>query len=659
MKASAISVRLADFLREYPPFEYMEAEVLRELASGGKVRFHEDGEIIFSQGQPRDRWLYVIQQGTVRVIEEDGGREELIDLRGAGDILGLQGIRSEEPYLHTCKTETEVILYALPRAAFAEAAARVPEARRYLAATFSLGVAYQWREEAEEEREGGLGAGVGKLPVTLRKGGLWEVGRPQELARAHLVTVMGDCAVGEVARRLRSKRIDCVLVIDEGGRAIGKVTDADLRDRLVDGSLHPYQPVREVMWRDLVAVSEAADTAELLMKMTRHGKHFLVVTKDGRLDSPVVGCVSERNLFLQYGRFPTVMGEALSSAPDIGSLRSLRDRMEAVVLEFLEGREALSWLMKLAGVFNRTLTARVVELSVEQLVQEGLGEAPLAFSWLMMGSGGRDELTIRSAVYHALVYEDPEPGEAVRAERYFRELARRIASGIRQCGFLESPQRVLAQESGWCLPIGEMEERFRWMLRDPHGAHVYSARDAFDFQPALGEECALAGRLRGAIEAGLAENSGFIRHMARDSLLNQPPRTLFRGYVVDGQGVQREELAIKHHALLPLVDVARVLELEAGSARSVSTYERLRAAAERCGEEETEWAELLRESAEAFMVAQYARVWYGLTHGSDGAVIRPGELSAEIRTLLVTAFRTIGRLLEGTAERMQVDWRKE
>ncbi len=652
MKGSSISVRIADFLKEYPPFRFLDVEVLRALAARGKVKFHEDGEIVFSQGQPRDQWLYVIQQGSVRIIEETADGEKLIDLRGPGDLLGLQGIISEEPYLHTCRTDTEVILYCLPREAFVAAAEKSPPARRYLAAYFSLNPTYHWNSSARVEEEAAAEQG----PVTLRRGGLREVGPPHAEARAHLVTVAPDTPLGEAARRLQSRRTDCVIVVDGDGKPIGKLTDADLRSRLLEGPLDPRQPVRERMFTDLVPAGPQENTGDLLVKLARFGKSFLVVTEDGTLQSRAVGLVSERNLFLQYGRFPTVIGQAIAGAPDLPALRALRDRLEALIIEFLDHHDTLKWLMRMVGVLNRRLNQRLLELVVADLQADGWGAPPRRFSWLMMGSGGRDELLIRSAVYHALVYEDPPPGEAEPTARYFRELAQRTAAAIRQCGFLESPQNVLAQNPLWCLPLTAMQARFAAFIQDPVGAHVYSARDAFDFQPVSEAGCPLAEALVAHIETLLRRHPEFIRHMASDSLLNQPPRTIFRGYVVDKAGMRRDELAIKAHALLPLVDSARVLALESGSPRPTTTYQRLQQAADREGRA-TSAGQLFGEAAEAFLVAQYARISQGLRKGTDGAVIHPADLDPATRTLLITAFRTILGTLEAIAGRFHLNWR--
>ena len=652
MKGSSISVRISDFLKEYPPFEFLEIDQLLRLASHSKVKFHEDGEIVFSQGQPRDQWLYVIQKGNVRIIEEGEKGDKLIDLRGPGDLLGLQGIRSEEPYLHSCRTDSESILYGLPREMFVQFAEASVQARRYLAAYFSLNPAYIWNSFLHDEDLSGQEMG----PVTLRRGGLREVEQPHAAARKHLVVVTDDCPVREVAVKLHSKRIDCVIVVDEHNRPIGKLTDSDLRDRLLEKSIEISSPVRDFMFTDLIAAAPQETTGDLLVKLTRHGKKFLVVTEDGTLKTPVLGLISERNLFLQYGRFPTLIGEAIASAPDVPSLRDLRDRLESLILEFLDNRSSLKWLMVLVGVLNRQLNKRILQLAVKSMAAEGWGEPPRPYSWLMMGSGGRDELLIRSAVYHALVYEDPSPPDEKSSGAFFNELARRASSAIRQCGFPESAQGVLAQNEGWCLPLAAMKRRFSDLIKDPVTHHVYSARDAFDFQPVDEFDCPLADSLSSHIDSELRRFPDFIRHMALDSLMNQPPRTIFKGYVVDGEGIRRNELAIKFHALLPLVDVARVFSLEAGCRRPTSTFMRLEAAAERLGPEQG-LSELFKEASEAFLVGQFARISQGLRTGTDGAVIHPAELDPQTRTLLITAFRTILDILEATATRFKLNWR--
>ena len=487
-------------------------------------------------------------------------------------------------------------------------------------------------------------------PTTLRKGGLIEVEPPQRIARETLVTVGPEESARKAAERLRSKRIDCIVVVDEDGRPIGKLTDADLRDCFIEGRAVEQATVGELMHRDLAFAKPRDSTGKLMVRLTRSGKRFLVVTEDGTAETPVVGLVAERNLFLQYGRFPTLLGEAMCEAPDFAALRLMRDRVEALILEFLDDRSEVPWLMEMTGVLNRRLAQRVMVLVETQMAQEGWQRPELESCWLMMGSGGRDELLIRSAVYHALIYEDPAAGEEKAAQDYFRELGRRASEGLRQCGFMESTQCVLARCPEWCLPRTEMHARFSAMIAHPHEENVYDARDAFDFRP-VEHRSRLARELRRHIVAEIGKHPEFIPQMAADSLVNQPPRTIFKDYVVDDRGAQNDALQIKSHALLPLVDAARVFNLAAGDMTRTATHHRLRAEANRIRADHPIEADLLNEAAEAFIVAAFARTKQGLLAGTDGTVIHPTHLDAETRALLKTSFRAILGTLELLAAR--------
>ena len=380
------------------------------------------------------------------------------------------------------------------------------------------------------------------------------------------------------------------------------------------------------------------------------------MTEDGSATTKALGLVAERNIFLQYGRFPTLLAEAMNEAPNVGALAALRDRMESLILEFLEDRAHVPWLMEMTGVLNRAIVARLEHLVGLQMAAEGWRTPSVDHAWLIMGSGGRDELLIRSAVFHAIVYEDPSEAEREHAEHYFHELGSHVADGLRRCGFTDNEAGILASNTDWCLSRSAMHARFCRMIADPVGSNVYAYRDAFDFRPVVHLHPLAAG-LRQHINSELQKHPEFLRHMAKDSLLNQPPRTIFQQYVINEQGEQKEELAIKHHALLPLVDAARVLALAAGEVASTATYQRFRAAAAQLDESSRNQAELLREAAEAFLVLAYARAQQGLRSGTSGAVIRPADVDAETRPLLKTAFRTILSTLEHLASRYGLSMR--
>ena len=100
METSAISYRVADFLKRHAPFNSVDDVDLLALAGGGRVRFHEPNEYILWQGEPHRYQVFVLQQGTVSLWDESAEGARLRDIRGAGDMLGIErynDLRKTEP----------------------------------------------------------------------------------------------------------------------------------------------------------------------------------------------------------------------------------------------------------------------------------------------------------------------------------------------------------------------------------------------------------------------------------------------------------------------------------------------------------------------------------------------------------------------------------
>jgi signal-transduction protein with cAMP-binding, CBS, and nucleotidyltransferase domain len=137
MQTAVIRYRVADFLKRYAPFDSLPEDDLLALAASGRVRFQESDEFVFEQGRAPGEFVWVIQQGRVTLITEANGREQLLDVLGEGDMLGLGRYAGQDRWTHTARTASDVILYAVNAQLFGELAAKHPGIERYLAAHFS------------------------------------------------------------------------------------------------------------------------------------------------------------------------------------------------------------------------------------------------------------------------------------------------------------------------------------------------------------------------------------------------------------------------------------------------------------------------------------------------------------------------------------------
>ena len=136
MKTAVIRQRVADFLKQHPPFDSLPDLDLLALAGSGRVKFHESDEFIFRQQDRPGPLLFVIQQGRVEVLDESPTGARLRDVLGAGDLLGFDYL-PEGGHRHSARTAGDVILYAIDAALFDALADAHPAIARYLAAHVS------------------------------------------------------------------------------------------------------------------------------------------------------------------------------------------------------------------------------------------------------------------------------------------------------------------------------------------------------------------------------------------------------------------------------------------------------------------------------------------------------------------------------------------
>jgi len=233
LNTTIIRQRVADFLKAHAPFDHVQNEDLLQLASSGRIAFHEAEEFIFRQGEARGPLIWVIQQGKVEVLEESPAGEQLRDLLGEGDLLGLGRFLHSPQYLHSARTASDVMLYGLEALAFQEMVERYPSMGQFLDVQLSAIKRYS-KTGAVQGR-----AKKGRLD-SAETSWLDEAPPPTEFLARRLAAfgVVGDeptVRAGESTEshwmRLLESRAKSLLITEEGtpaGQAVGLLRAPDL-----------------------------------------------------------------------------------------------------------------------------------------------------------------------------------------------------------------------------------------------------------------------------------------------------------------------------------------------------------------------------------------------------------------------------------------------
>jgi CBS domain-containing protein len=644
VKTASIAYRVADFLSRHPPFQYLDDTELLELVSGGRVIFHEDGELVFERGRKRKPYVYVIQKGVVRLVEyvedAEGEVEEVLrDVRGEGDLLGVGRYLGIVEHTYTARTETEVILYALPADLFWEQIKRHPRASHFLAAYFTVAIAPAGLDgdpsRCDELR-------LGRRPVD------WMA---KQVEQPSTVTICRDqTPVRDVARMLSDQCPGAAAaIVDAEGAVVGLITTRQLSDRVASGELALEAPAERLMAPVTDVMPPGLPAGAYLTRMLELQSEHIVMTERGRRSGQVVGVLARRDLTRIEAAAPLAIVEDMARATGIYELSKLLTQGQAFIAGGLTDADALRWLAPMATALYAAVLRRIVVLVEGALVSEGHAVPDIEHCWVFFGSAGRGELTTLYDLDHGLIYAEPEADQRRPVRGYFLELGRRVSAALAACGFVSTAKGIVSGHPSACRSINEWQIAFSQWIREPIESGVYRATSFFDVRPVYGD-CALVNRLEQHIQAEKARNAGFVPLLVVDSMANLPPLTFFRGLVIDDEGQYTETLDLQRATLQPVVDLARALALDSGCNTCVSTLERL----QQLAPEDEVAADLIDETVAAFRNALFYRTRAGLSAHSDGSQVEPSKLTRLEQNLLKSGFRTVLRLMEYMGKRYGV-----
>lgn len=610
METAEISYRVADFLKKHPPFNAIDDTDLLALAARGRVRFHEPFEYLLWQGEPHRHQIFVIQQGTVSLWDESGGRAELRDVRGPGDLLGIERYNDAPHTLHSARSESDVVIYAFPTYEFEQYILKSPYAAHYIAAGGQLTTEHQGSGVRREPHRTFLHTVVGKTPLTI--------GQTTD-------------SIAHVGERLLSSRLGAVAVLGADQRLRGIVSTKTLLEWIAAGGGDAHQQTVEILLSDPPAVMPPESTvSDGVLAMIDGGVEVVAITADGTTGSTVQALVTPVELMPVFGDQPASLLRDLQLSISMPELREINRRARALTLNYLTSASAVEWLAR--------FTHRVDVAIVRKLLN--LLDAAPADCWCFAGSSGREESLTALAPHLVVLLANDESSTEAR-ERY-----RRVLNGLTDCGYL--PRTLAFETDFYVAPTSEWHRRYENWVRDPIRQQVRLARTLFDLRPVAGTH---------ALWNGVAElvvktlDRDFLHVLANDCLASLPPLTFYEDAVVDSAGDYVTTFKLEESAVRPLVDVGRVFGIAGGSTLGRSTLERFAAARTLLPDHE----EIFREAAVTFHTVLWQQARVGITEGTSGADLPPALLSRHDRHLLKTGFRSILRLLQFTAGREWLD----
>ena len=313
MDTAAISYRVADFLKNHPPFHVMEQEDLIKLAQCGRVKFFEPNQYVVSGGTSGLN-VFVIQQGTVLLWDERGGEAKLLDVRGAGDMLGIHvdNVRSS-PY--SARSASDVLIYSFPADEFESLVQKYPQAKQYVSVHGNITAVHR----SSQERRGPQDLFLRQLAVEKK-----------------LPACDAQASIREAAQCMLETERESVVVLDANQQARAVLTAQSFLKWVANGGGDPQAPVAALFGDAPPAIGPDASATDAVLALGATDAGALAITSNGTPNGQVQGLVTPRDLQPVFGDQPVEILREIRRATNPNGLRELNLRARSLALRYLD-----------------------------------------------------------------------------------------------------------------------------------------------------------------------------------------------------------------------------------------------------------------------------------------------------------------------------------
>ncbi len=631
---NTIAERIFDFLKDYPPFQFIDEDNLMAIAGQVKVLYLEKNKPVFKAHEANHGMFYVVKDGGVRVFKVENNEPQIVDICDEGDLFGLRPLITKEDYQLSASANEESILYGIPIDLFLPIALENKKVSNFLIASFASNVSDPYAL-----------AQSGKLFTD------YSVERGSELFDLQVarytktpVSCHPTDTIKTAATLMRDRHVGSIIVVEDK-KPLGIITDQDLRDTVATGQKGIEEPVSAIMSAPLKCFQKGLTVAQAQLIMLKNEISHLCITVDGTPGSDLIGLITQRDIMVSFANNPVVLLKEVKRARKASALREIRIKVGELLKKYLEQNLPLSHILNILNEINYAITVRAIDLSLKKMKKP----PPCKFAWLALGSQGRKEQLLMTDQDNAIVYENVSEKDEEIAHDYFIALAKHVTTALHKVGYDYCPGDMMASNPRWCQSLDAWKSQFTQWIVNPAPESLLLSAIFFDYSYVYGDT-PLVTTLSDSIFKVLEGHHPFFTSSARDAVKSPSPLGFFRQFLVEAGGDYKDFFDIKQRALMPLIDAARVLSLEHKVRNINNTAGRF----ERLAELEENNREIYESCSYAFKALLKFRTKQGLLHDDNGRFIALSSLSKAEKLKLKRCFRPIRDVQEILTVRYQL-----
>lgn len=520
-------------------------EALEHVARSLKISYFRAGTTILNYGDEVHH-LYIVRSGVIELSRRNGDLHNRLD---QGELFGQFGLLMKKKGRFPARALVDSLLYCLPEPVFASLCDEFEDFSDFV--------------EVEDSTR------LRNAVSSNMQGNNLTTSKVKKLLTREAVMLTPDAQIQDAARIMADENLSAVLVVgpdgktdEEQSQVVGILTDRDLCTRVLAHGLPSETTVTEVMSTNLLALDQNDYIFEAMLTMLRNNVQHLPVLRHGQ----PLGIVNIADILRYESQNSLLLVSGIFSQPTIDDLVSMAQQVQDCFVRMVNEDANSHMVGRAMSVIGRSFIQRLAELA-----EENLGEPPIPYCFITLGSMARDEQLIVTDQDNALIV-DESYDHNLHGE-YFDRFADFVCQGLADCGYALCSGEIMATNRKWRKTLDEWRDCFADWIDNPNPEALLNSCIFFDLDGVCGQT-KWAEQLKSFIIRRARKNNRFLACLARNALNRTPPLGFFKNFVMEKDGRHNNSINLKRRGTAPLADIIRVHALAAGS-RSQNSFDRL------------------------------------------------------------------------------------
>ncbi len=606
---------IRDFVAAVPPFDLLPENELNLVVRKLGIRYIRRGKSL-SDGVENITSVFIIRQGSVSLYAAD---DKLFGMLAEGDLSTAYCAEGGDEALDARATE-DTLIYSIPCDVLFDIVAKHPEAAAFLQDTPHRRLSDAVKSAQQKASQT---ATLMNTPLSA-------------LINEEVIDIDYEASIHDAAVKMTEYGVSSLLIMD-GGKLVGILTDRDIRSRCLAKGLSAEVPVNQIMTRDPIFVDSDSLAFDALMMMTQKNIHHLPVIDGGK----ALGIITATDLIRQEGKNAVHITRSIHRAETVDALAEISKLIPDLQLQIISTGGSAEHVGRAVTAVSSAITRRLITLA-----ELKYGPSPVPYAWVAAGSQARREQGSHSDQDNGLIISDEMKPED---EKWFSSLADFVCDGLDACGFVYCPGDAMAKNPQWRQTENIWTSYFTQWINTPEPKSLMLSSIFFDMRVIEGDKNLLSN-IQSKISSQTKNNQLFLAHMTANALQHRTPLGFFRDFVLVDDGEHKDTLDLKHKGIVPIIDLARIYALAEGL-NAVGTVERLKAAAGSPSLSQDGSANLL----DAYEFINRLRIEHQAAQIRKGEMadnfLSPKRLSRLERAHLKDAFKVVQTMQESLSQR--------